>query len=289
MPDFKPTILRRVLTLRQFPLFANAALDELATIAENLIAARFAAGSVIAPAAARVPAVQLVVEGSIESQPRGITWGPRTVFGALEIAAGRELAATAVATSATETLQLSASDFSDVLEDNFGVMVSALRDLAGRLIASPPPAAPSTPVSVGDQPLGLVERLILLRQQLPFTTARLQPLAMLAHASDEIRWPAGALLATAGDAATAGLVVVEGTLRASRDDGSVHLLGAGQHVGFVETLASSEHAFTLEAITPLRVLSSPGRAVLDVLEDHTDVGVAMIAAFATALLDTTFN
>jgi hypothetical protein len=35
----------------------------------------------------------------------------------------------------------------------------------------------------------------------------------------------------------------------------------------------------------VRALRTTGPAILDVLEDHTDVGLAMIASFAGALLD----
>jgi CRP-like cAMP-binding protein len=289
MPEIKPILLRRVLTLRQFPLFAAAALDELATMAENLISARFPAGALVAPAQSRVAAVQLVISGSIESRPHGLTWGPRSVFGALEVAANRELADAVVAVTDTETLQLPAADFSDVLEDNFGVLISALRELSGRLIESALPPAKAVAVTSAAGPLGLVERLILLRQQLPFAKARLQPLAMLAHASEELDYPVGSILASAGDPATCGIVLVEGSLRAHRDGGPTHALGPGQHFGFVETLALAQHSYTLEATSQLRVLASPGPAILDVLEDHTDVGVAMITAFATALLDTLLN
>lgn len=288
MPEFKPTILRRLLTLRQFPLFAKAELDELATMAENLRPAHFQAGALIARGASPVPAVQLVVQGKIQSK-NGHTWDAHDVFGALEVAAHRDLSSAAIAATDTDTLELPASDFSDLLEDNVGVMLSALRELAGRLLATAPPPARPVPVSVADGPLGLVERLMLLRQQLPFVSARLQPLAILAHASEEVRYPAGAVIASLGDPATAGLVLIEGTLRARREDGVTHALVSGQHFGFVETIASASHSYTLEATSPLRLLSSPGRAILDVLEDHTDVGLAMVAAFAAALLDTQFN
>jgi len=288
MPDFKPTILRRMLTLRQFPLFAKAELDELATMAENLRPAHFHAGALIARAASPVPTVQFVVHGQIQSK-NGHTWDAHDVFGALEVAAHRDLGSAAVAATETDTLELPASDFSDLLEDNIGVMRSALRDLASRLLATAPPPARPAPVTVTEGPLGLVERLMLLRQQLPFISARLQPLAILAHASEEVRYPAGAVVARPGDPATAGLVVIEGTLRARREDGVAHVLGCGQHFGFVETIASANHSYTLEATSPLRLLSSPGPAILDVLEDHTDVGLAMVAAFAAALLDTQFN
>lgn len=289
MPDFNPSLLRRMLTLRQFPIFGGAALDELATMAENLVTARFPAGALIAPASARLPALQLVVEGRIESRPRGTVWGPRHVFGALEVAADRELATSAVAITDTETLQLSASDFGEVLEDNFGVLLSAVRELASRMVSLPPVSRTIPALTFGSGPLGLVERLILLRQQLPFSRSRLQALAMLAHASDEVAWPGGSVILSPGDAAAAGFVIVEGLVHVRRPDGSIQVLGPGEPLGLLETLAGVAHTATADSATPVRALRSRGPAILDVLEDHTDVGLAMVSTFAAALLDATLN
>ena len=41
----------------------------------------------------------------------------------------------------------------------------------------------------------------------------------------------------------------------------------------------------IEATSPVRILRSRGSAILDVIEDHTDVGLAMLATFSRTLLD----
>jgi CRP-like cAMP-binding protein len=273
-----------MLTLRQFPLFAGAAVDELAMMAENLVPTQFPAGTLIASAAAPPAALQLVVRGRIESRPAGLVWGRGHVFGALEVASARELTMSAVAAVDTETLALPASDFSEVLEDNYGVLLSAVRQLAMRMLALPPAARAGLSFRSGG--LGLVERLILLRHQLPFSRARLQALAMLAHASDEIAWPAGTSIVTAGDSPAAAYILIDGCLTVRRADGSTRVLSPGEPIGLLETLAAQHHAATVDATTPARALRSRASAILDMLEDHTDVGMAMIATFATALLDT---
>ena len=48
MPELHPHGLRRMLSLRQFRLFENAELDELAMIAENVFDTTIPAGTVIA-------------------------------------------------------------------------------------------------------------------------------------------------------------------------------------------------------------------------------------------------
>ena len=284
MPDFNPIVLRRMLALRQFPMLAGIDLDELATVAENVVEASFPAGTVIACPGGRLPAVHLIIDGGIEFGPHARVMGPRHVFGALEVLAGRGSAASAVAATPTQTLQLSAPDLGEILEDNFGILLSTLRDLADRLMhVAPSPSRSAFPAHTGR--LGLVERLILLRQQLPFATARLQALATVARAAEEISWPTGTIVSTAGDPAVSALVVIEGALRASDHGGATRVLRAGDPLGYLETLAGRSHSITVEALTPVRVLRNAGPDLLDVLEDHTDLGLTMIATFAGALLD----
>lgn len=281
MPDFNPALLRRMLLLRQYPLFAGADLDELATMGENVVATHFPAGAVVAPEGKRLRALQLVIDGRIETPSE--RWGPREVFGALEVAATRELAVPAIATMPTTTFELLATDFDDVLEDNFGVMLSTLRVLATQMVERPRTRRRSAAMPVRG-PLGLVERLIVLRNLLPFASARVQALATLAHDSQEVRYPAGSHLLRAGNPALDGLVIVEGTVRASVK-GRIDDAGPGAAFGHLEALAQLSMTETVEALTDVRALRSPAPAVLDVLEDHPDVGLAMIAAFAGALLD----
>jgi CRP-like cAMP-binding protein len=282
MSNFTLERLRRMLTLRQFPLLAHADLDELATIAENLVEATATAGTVIATAGSRLRSIVLVLDGQIETQPQARIWGPRQVFGVLEVLANRDIAHTAIAATELRTLQLSARDLVEVVEDNFGVLLATLRELATRLAANPPAQRPLQLAPTG--PLGLVERLILLRHQLPFTKARLQALATLAHASEEIMWPAQTTIVRAGERATSGFTLISGSAIATRGD--EHLaLQAGMSIGHLETLAGTHHTATIETTTPVRALRSRGSAIVDVLEDHTDVGLAMLTTFASALLD----
>jgi CRP-like cAMP-binding protein len=285
MPDLDPQGLRRMLRLRQFPIFETSDLDELAMIAENLVEARIPEGSVIASAGSRLRDVLLIVDGNIETRPRTHTWGPRQVFGALEVLANRDVTHTTIAATDVVALQLSATDIGEVLEDNFGVLLATLRQLATRLVAvSPSPPRATAIATRSSSPLGLVERLIVLRQQLPFAAARLQALATLAHASDEITWPAGTVIAHTGELATSGFVIIEGSAVATRGD-LVQVVQAGASIGHLETLAGLHHTATIQTTEVVRALRSGAPAMLDVLEDHTDVGLAMMATFSGALLD----
>jgi CRP-like cAMP-binding protein len=248
--------------------------------------AAFAAGAVIAGAGARVSAMHLVLDGRLEVRgPGARSWGPREVYGELEVLAERRTSSPVIAATPTRTLQLTSTELGELLEDNFGLLIAALRDLAARLL----PARGAWRLHALHVPraesLGLVERLIVLRQQVPFAHGHLQALAMLAHASEELSFPAGAVLARAGEPVTECLVVLEGRVAARGPDGATHVLGPGDVIGNLETLAGARHERTLEAVTPVRALRSGETAIFDALEDHTDFGLAIIARLAGALLD----
>ncbi len=284
MADVNPFALRRILALRQFPILCDADLGELALFAENVTEAVLPAGTVVASAGSRLPALHLILEGEIAtSGVQGRTWRSRQVFGALEVLAYRAASRPAVATAETTTLQLLAPDVTDVLEDSFGVMRAALRGLAARAVARRT-KAPGTVVPMV-QSLGLVERLLLLRQQLAFSSAPLESLIALAHASEEVALPAGAIVARVGGLGTSSYVIIEGSSRATHESGTARVLGPGDAIGHLEILGNLPHDETVEVVAPVRALQIEASHLFDVIEDHTDFGRAILAVLAGSLLD----
>ena len=287
MPDLTPSGLRRILTLRQFPVLRDAELGELTMFAENVTEVVLPAGTAVASAGSRLAALHLVLSGEIATI--GIartTWGPRQIFGALEVLAHRDAAQTAVTTATTTTLQLLAPDVTEILEDSFGVTLAALRGLAaaqvarGRLPARPCRIPDPTPVGS----LGLVERLIVLRQQPAFSGAPLEPLVALAHASDEVVLPAGALVTCAGAPGASSYVVLDGASSAIDAAGATRRLGPGDAFGHLEALGGLPHEETIEVVENMRALKVDAARVFDIIEDHTDFGRAILAALADGLL-----
>jgi CRP-like cAMP-binding protein len=279
MPDSTTTALRRIMGLRRFPLFASANIDEVATLAENLTENTFPPGAVLAAEGSRPRAVALLLEGRVESVPAGRSWTGPAVLGALEVFAEQSLEVGWMAVTEVRTLQLSASDVGELLEDNVGVMLAVLRELGHRLLAQ---GAPSSPARLpAAQQFGLVERLLTLRQQLPFRNAQLAALTALAKSSHEVHWPAGAEVMGEQDPEPFGLIVLDGELRLQQGD----TRGPGSSLGLVEAIAGVRPR-PVHAATPVRALRTNASAIFDVIEDHTDVGLAMIAAFASALLQT---
>jgi CRP-like cAMP-binding protein len=287
MPDITPSTLRRILMLRQFPILCDAEIGELAMFAENVTEAVLPANTVVASAGSRLGALHLVLTGEIATiRGRRRTWGPRQVFGGLQVLASREASQTAMTTVATTTLQLLAPDVTEILEDSFGVMLAALRGLAAAHVtaARQRPRACTVSDRARAEPLGFVERLMLLRQQAAFSRAPLEPLVALAHASDEVELPTGTLVTRAGVTDMSSYVIIEGASSVIGGSGVPRELGPGHAIGHLEALAGLPHAETIEVVAPMRALKVEASRVFDVIEDHTDFGRAILAVLADGLL-----
>ena len=63
------------------------------------------------------------------------------------------------------------------------------------------------------------------------------------------------------------------------------MLGPDRTLGALEVLAEMPCRDTAEAISQVRVLECPGAALFDVMEDHTELALAMIARLASMRLD----
>ena len=281
------TPVERVLTLRQFPGFDEADLSELAIVAENVVEHTFEAGAEVI-AAGRPPALHLVIEGRLVGQTSRQTWNQHEVLNATEAMAGRRTREAVIAEIPTRTLRLSAKDFAEILEDNFGFLSNVRRALARRLLAVhvAPPLTPS--VDEVDPPpdtLGMVDRLIMLRALMPFAKGRIEALAALAQASEEVQIPAHTQLGAIGEPATCLLILLEGSASCARTGAPPEIVGVGHAIGALETLGEVPFTTTIRTVSAVRALRCPGAALFDVLEDHTDLALGMIESLSGSVLD----
>ena len=297
--DHDPILLRRLLELRRFPLFASAELGELAMLAENVVEVWHTDGAMIARPST-LDAVHLILSGRIDVG--AATYGAHKMFGLLEVLARRPLVVPAIAVGETRTLRLTAPDLREVLEDNFGLLLITIRELAVRTLAvreAGPLGRPLAAAAPMAAPLGLVERMIVLRRQIPFASipscgppseahgraAPLEAIAALAHATKETTWPAGAVMARSDEPPLDARIILDGNVRATRADRDPYLLGPGSSIGILESLAGVRHAATVEVVSPVRALEITSSIIFDVIEDHAELGLAIIEALAGGLLD----
>ncbi|CAN5917689.1 hypothetical protein BH11MYX3_BH11MYX3_14370 [soil metagenome] len=282
-----PSAIERMLTLRQFPGFDEADLSELAIVADNVKEEAFQPGQEVI-GSGRSPALILVVEGTLVGSTSGKLWNQHEVLHTLEAMAGRRTKEAIVARTTARTLRIAAKDFVEILEDNFGFLCNVRRTLARRLIsvtAAPPPSEGVEIVDSAPQPLGMVERLITLRKHVPFAKGRIEALAALALASEEIRLPANAQIGVAGEPASSVLILLEGTAQIARPGGPPVVVGPGHAIGALETLGELPFTATIRGLAGIRALRFPASALFDVLEDHTDLALSMVGSFAAAMLD----
>lgn len=279
--------VERVLTLRQFPGFDEADLSELAIVAENVVEQTFEAGAEVVGAGSS-PALHLVLEGRLVGQTSRHTWSQHEVLNATEAMAGRRTREPVIAEVPTRTLRLEAKDFAEILEDNFGFLSNVRRTLARRLLAVTA-AQLLTPRADEVEPppdsLGMVDRLIMLRALMPFAKGRIEALAALAQASEEVRIPANTELGAIGEPAASVLILLEGTASWTRSGSQPQIIGVGHAIGALETLGEVPFTATIRTLGPVRALRCPGAALFDVLEDHTDLALGMIESLSGSVLD----
>ena len=284
MRDHDPILLRRMFALRQFPILADGDLEELATVAENVVERSFARGERATLRGARPAVVHLVVAGPLAPAGGGRGAGPRELSGALEALAHRDARADVVAVEDTTVFELQAFELDDLLEDNHVLMVSALRVIARRVLAASPRRPSGDAPRVSQAELGLIDRLLVLKARPELAAAHLQALTPLAHACEEVRWAMGSTVALAGELAARSIFVVEGTLRAGGDL-ELARYGPGDAVGLLETFAGERHEHGLEAASPVRALVNRADDLLDAIEDHPDLGLAVLRTLSASLLD----
>lgn len=285
--DHAPVVLRRILALLHSPVFTDADLTELAVLAENAVESTFLKGEQLVAGNTRLASVHHVLEGTVEmAGATPAVWTSRATVGLLEALAGRVLAAPAVAVTDVRTLELDAADLFEILEESFGLLSLLLRSLAGRALELPSRwERPHGPPPQPDTPLGLVDRMILIRRHLPLYAVRMQPLTFLAHAAREASWSPGEVIAHAGAADRDVGIVLDGTVAARRDGEEHRLLGPGAAFGALEVLAGRPSDHTLTSISTTRALSLAPSAIFDVLEDHPELGLAIAANLAARILD----
>lgn len=280
--------IERLLALRQVPGLADAELSELATVERNASEQRFPPDAVVARAGIRVPAIHLVLEGRLASDDGMQAWGPKQLFGAFEVMAGRAATAEVRAEVPTRTLRLAARDYLEILEDHHGLLSSVRRLLARRLLmlgarrASRVPDEPDLTKVVVRRATGtpsLVDRMFVLRRCAPFAKGHVHAISALAQASDEVRYRAGQRVVGDGERVEHLVIVLDGALR------TPHGVLADGAIGALELLGEVPHAGTVDTLTPVHALRVPAAAVFDVMEDHTDFARAIVARLAGAVLD----
>jgi CRP-like cAMP-binding protein len=284
-----------MMLLRTFPQLSDMPPVHLAAMAELCEEHFYPAGAEILAEGQAVRQIHYVIEGAVELRRRGQPLkrlGPRTVLGGLAALAGTIDGPQAVAAEDTSTLSFTQEDQLDVFEDSFELLAAVLRAVASALLDARRAAGPQAGFQPDDedapyprQPLGLIEKLAILRRSVPYAESRLEALAELARESPELRFAAGQTIWRAGDPSGHGLIVVAGVIEGVADGGRQRFRLASRSVlGGLDSLAGSPRWFDATALVDAVLLEVPTAALLDLFEDHVDMAMDLLRVMARDVL-----
>jgi len=280
-----------VLQLRSQAMFEGLDDAGLLLLAEHGRVAHYRHGEVIVAEGEPARAVYVVTDGAIEVSRAGriiTVREPGEGFGGLSILA-RELSVRAMARGQTRTLELPASAFEGALIENYSLLRNTLRVFGASVLSmrGSLPVDPTVPRTVDEgahypTPRSMVERLLELRRS-PFGQLNLEALVDFARQMVEVRYPAGQVLWSAGDASTHSLHVDAGRIRCTAPDGTSVDIGRGFTIGVLDVWGEHRRAYDARAETPVIASRIDFEKFLTVLETHPEVGLELLRGFAREL------
>jgi CRP-like cAMP-binding protein len=280
-------IQERILELGQVPLLRALPPGALSQLAEAVELEAYPAGSSRLQEGRSVAAVEWVLEGRVRWTRQGRAIGEGglgTSIGALELLAGADASAGAIAASPVLVARLPGERWLEVLEDSFELLHAVLSTTAAELCTAGRRVlerAPALPSGVGPLPadVDFVERLIRLRTSRPFVRAPIRALALLARRCEVRRLAPGAALWEPRREARQVVVVLAGEVR----DGTTGV-GPSSTAGLLEALAGVRHHAAASASAPTVALVLDVEALIDALEDDDELALELSRAAAAELL-----
>jgi CRP-like cAMP-binding protein len=131
--------------------------------------------------------------------------------------------------------------------------------------------------------LGRNAKMALLERVPLFSGCSKKELASLALSADELDLREGHVLTREGRSAREFFVLVEGTVRVTRDDRKLAELGAGDWFGEIALLTDTPRTATVTATSPLRILVITDRAFRRVVQDMPSIAVKVLASVGERL------
>jgi len=132
--------------------------------------------------------------------------------------------------------------------------------------------------------LGIVERVLFLREVPLFRLLEPEDLEPIAATAQERLHAAGEFLCLEGEIGDELFVLVDGSVEVSKTvDGEAHVLRrleAREHLGELAILREQPRSASVRALTDTRTLTLSGDALRAILEDRPEVALAMLASLA---------
>ena len=283
--------LERLLHLRHLPVLGTLPPDDLGLIAEQARPRLFHQGEALLRRGEPIGAVHVVIEGRVSLRRGEHELGHASAgagVGGLGFLARDDEGIDAVAEEDTVTLELDTETLGEILEDRFRILQHLLRETSRLLIdlwhrAPRECAAATVPMEAHgfSEPLDLVERMLFLRQGLPFLRSSASALADLARNLVELRFEPGVVLWHRGEPARQVLMLVSGRVACSAPiDGFALAPGPGFPLGGLDAVAGVPRWYEAVCEGPVVTLSGDVEILFDVFEDSAEVALDYLSQIA---------
>jgi CRP-like cAMP-binding protein len=284
--------LERLLHLRRVPVLGTLPPDELGLVAEQGRSHSFRRGEVLLRRGDPISAVFVILEGRVRLRRGDSELGYATAgsgVGGLGFLARDEEGIDAVAETDTLAMELDTDTLVEILEDRFGVLRHLLRETSRQLInlwrVAPRECVRSAPIPLAVPAFGrgldLVERMLFLRQALPFLRSSAAALADLARNLVEVEFGAGVVLWPRGEPARQVLMVVGGEVGCTADIPDFELRpGPGFPLGGLEAVAGGPRWYEATCRHRVVALSGDVEMLYDIFEDSAEIALDYLAQIA---------
>jgi len=281
--------MRRLLVLQRIAFFSELAPPVLVSLAERAREVTVSRGQIAPPPSPG--AIRFFPDGTLyrgTAGPRGLAVLAPDLVPWL---AGASSDGVVRARSDGSALEVPAADLSAALEDEFSLYLAVAgataREIVETQTRATPASALATPTSAFERdsrPLTMTDRILFLRDALPFARAHVGALVQLARHATELRCGEGFELWQEGSPADNALFVLRGGVRAEIRGRNAFTLGPGTALGGLDVLARRPRWFTATAAAPMLALVLPVERFIDVLEDRHELARDVLGALARVLL-----
>jgi CRP-like cAMP-binding protein len=289
--------LDRVLFLRAQPHFAQLEPAVLVVIANHLEEQSFRKGEIILDASDPRRFIHFLVEGTVRTTLAGNTpfdiSSPGSV-GLVHHLARSSRSSGAVALTDVVSLRIELEGFLQIMEDCFPVIFEITQNLT-EMIASAEEALNIAPgaddcvacrAPASDETLDLVQRLTRARRAELFQKANLTMLTELLRETPESYLEQDEWLFRAGEQPESLYLIFEGAVRIEDRLGKrIAFASPGEMVALADCCRNEPHTFGAVTETPVQLLRIDKPHYIDVLEDHFEHALDLLAELAQRYLE----
>jgi len=285
--------VERILHLRAMPAFERLPQVLLGAVAQRTNERPFHQGSIMIDPEHPIAATYVVVDGKVATSSVG---GPTIVSGEsvgfLEFLARLDGGVEAQAATEVLTLEIDYDSHLELCDEHFAILHAHLQYLGEQIAnrvhrpdSSARPLVTQVRNSPGDRGLDLVQRVLALGGYEAFASTSADALVELARHATEVDYATGDVIWRLGDEAVDFLLLTAGRVSCQPAVGNSWTAKPTLALGLHDALAELPRVYGTTAQSDVTGLKLPMEPVLDVLEDHLELGMGLMSRLARELLD----